>query len=270
MYIACSSLVCKKDKYPGISDAFRKIKELGFQSVDVAAFENWQNINPSELVSDNGDAAAAEVNSLLSETGMTVCSINAGLSRQLSDPDPQALETVKKEFAAVLKFALKINARNITLQPGKLPASGAIEDSIRTLAAALKEISSISKGSGVTVSLEGHQGSILEKPQNSLQIMEGVWPQIGLTYDPSHYVMQQIRLEETEPLLKYTMHVHVRNAAVKKMQASMQDGSVDFAWMVKALKVIDYKGALAVEYFNGFDADFGNTCELRDLINGLI
>jgi hypothetical protein len=46
MYISCSCLVCDYRKYPTIGESLRKIKELGFNAIDLGALENWQHVNP--------------------------------------------------------------------------------------------------------------------------------------------------------------------------------------------------------------------------------
>ncbi len=132
------------------------------------------------------------------------------------------------------------------------------------------QIGAMAKGREVTVSLEGHQGTVFERPEDALSIIRNCWPGVGYTYDPSHLTMQGISLEESEGLLKYTYHVHVRNAAFDRMQAGMAEGEVDFAWMVPALERAGYRGVLAIEYFMGFDSEFENTLALKALLESLL
>ena len=68
-------------------------------------------------------------------------------------------------------------------------------------------------------------------------------------------------LAETEELLDHTIHVHVRNAAPGKMQTSMEDGAVDFAWLIEALNSRSYAGAVAIEYLDAAEAE---AVKLRD------
>ena len=42
--------------------------------------------------------------------------------------------------------------------------------------------------------------------------MDRTFPNIGITYDPSHYVMQGISLLETKEIVSYSHNVHIRNA----------------------------------------------------------
>jgi sugar phosphate isomerase/epimerase len=134
----------------------------------------------------------------------------------------------------------------------------------------LAKLASLNKSRKITLSVEGHQGSLLEKPEDALRMMKSLWPTVGFTYDPSHFVMQGISLEETEPLLDYTMHVHVRNASLGKMQDTMTDGIVDFQWLITALQAHNYDGAVSIEYFSGFDTEFKNTIALRELLYNMI
>ncbi|MGC9346799.1 MAG: sugar phosphate isomerase/epimerase family protein, partial [Anaerolineae bacterium] len=173
------------------------------------------------------------------------------------------------EVVALLELAKELECPNLTLQPGGPIAgedNGAVFDRTQ---AHLAELGPLAKARGVTLSVEGHQGSLLEKPGAALRMMESLWPDVGFTYDPSHWAMQRIPLIETEQLLSYTHHVHVRNAKPGAMQALMAEGTVDFEWLVEALREHAYTGAVAIEYFNGFDANFEETQALRDRLLAL-
>lgn len=128
----------------------------------------------------------------------------------------------------------------------------------------LLELCQLKERYDITVSLEGHANTIIEKPELALSVIEDPWSDVGFTYDPSHFVMQGIPLCETERLLDYTVHVHVRNASPGKMQDTMANGTVDFEWLVNALKAHSYDGALTIEYFRDFDSNFANVLALRE------
>ena len=156
---------------------------------------------------------------------------------------------------------------NITVQPGN-PLSGhtpaALFDALRDH---LLELSALAPG--VTIGVEAHQGSFLENPADALRLSRAVWPHAGVTYDPSHFVMQDIPFAATEPLLDFVVHVHVRDAALGQMQVAMGKGDVDIVGLVSALKSCGYRGAVSIEYVFGFDMDLQSTCALRDLLLGL-
>lgn len=266
MYVSCSCLVCAKKDYPTVEDALAKVRELGFGSFDLDAFENWQHVNPSELAA-GGSAAVERLAAAIAASGLRAGSFNCGMSRPISEADAGAFEQYKREFAALLDLAKRVGCANLTIQPGSAGESDDDADALLKLVAErAAELCAMARPRGISVGLEAHQGSLLEKPAAALRMAAELCPAVGITYDPSHLVMQGIALPEAEALLDHAVHVHVRNASRGNMQATMADGTVDFAWLVAALKRRGYQGPLAIEYFNAFDADFTNTLALRDLL----
>ena len=263
MYISCSCLACDKEKYPTIQDVLRKIKELGFGAFDLDAFENWQHINPSELAAGN-KAWVQQFVDTVDELGLKVSSFNCSPSKRLTDTEPVEFEQYKKEFLTLLEIAEKVNCPNITLQPGPVIQEDSLEEQLATMRNHLTELVVLKGNRDLTIGLEGHAHTPIENPNVALTLIESLWPNVGLTYDPSHFAMQEIPLQKTERLLDYTVHVHVRNASLGKMQDTMENGTVDFAWLVAALKKRGYNGALTIEYFRDFDSDFTNVLALRE------
>jgi len=47
VYIACSTLGCDLAHYPRIDEAIARLASLGFQAIDLAAFEGGQNVDAS-------------------------------------------------------------------------------------------------------------------------------------------------------------------------------------------------------------------------------
>jgi sugar phosphate isomerase/epimerase len=251
--------------YADLHHVLSRIRASGFRAVDLAAFEDWQNVNPSFLLADDGSWGDA-IADTLKTVGLQVSSINAGPSVAINDPNHASFVRYRQEVVALLDLAEKLACPNVTLQPGR-PIFGE-RDAVafdRTQAH-LAELGPLAGARNVTLSIEGHQGSLLERPDAALRMMEALWPSVGFTYDPSHWAMQRISLIETERLLRYTYHVHVRNAKPSAMQASMGEGTVDFEWLIQALRECEYTGAVSIEYFNGFDADLQETRALRDYL----
>ncbi|MFC1718011.1 TIM barrel protein [Candidatus Poribacteria bacterium] len=52
-------------------------------------------------------------------------------------------------------------------------------------------------------------------------------------------------------MLEYTTHVHLRNAVVGNFQAAMDEGIMDFDWVLNTLKAHGYDGYISVEYIDG-------------------
>lgn len=181
---------------------------------------------------------------------MTVTSINASPSTAIADPSPDAFGRYCREYTALVDLAELVNCPNITLQPGGRPDDDSFEETFTRFTERLEQLSSIGGPRNISLSVEAHGGSILEKPADALRMAKRLWPRVGLTYDPSHFALQGIPLADTESLLDYIKHVHVRNASPDKMQDSMARGTVDFEWLIAALRGRDYAGAVTTEYIS--------------------
>lgn len=265
MQVSCSTLCFETAEYPDTSAVLDRIRELGFRALDLAAVHGWQNVDPAALI-DRPSFWFEQFPARATRLGLSVVSLNGCTSRALNDPDEQAVAVVRAEFAALLDFADVLRCPNITLQPGSILEGRGFAESFDVAATNLSALVRLRESRRSTLSLEAHAGSLLEKPADALRMVRGLWPAAGLTYDPSHFVMQGVPLRETEPLLDYTAHVHVRNASPDNMQAAMADGEADFAWMIPALRAHGYDGAVTIEYFSGFDNTLENTMALRDLL----
>jgi len=263
MYVSCSCLACDSADYPTLESTLTKLKSLGFGACDLVLFENWQGTYPSQLAAV-GQAAIDEIAQTVAASGLRVSSLNCGPSRKLGDADAVSFEQYKREFTALLALAEALGCPNITLQPGSLREGVAVDEQISVTQYQLHQLAEIRGDSEVTVSLEGHANTLIEKPTEAAAVLKGVWPEVGYTYDPSHPELQGVPLAETEGLLDYTYHVHVRNASLGEMQDTMDAGTVDFAWVVSALGKRGYDGALSIEYFSRFDPEFTSVLALRD------
>ena len=67
--------------------------------------------------------------------------------------------------------------------------------------------------------------------------------------------MGEYELLESESLLPYTAHVHLRDAVAGNFQVPMGEGILDFEWIISALKRNNYTGAIAIEYIYHRDWD---------------
>ena len=162
MYLSCSTLCFNHSEYPDLDDVLLRIKAMGFAAADLAAFENWQNVNPSSLLTDDGRTWAKRFAGSLATTGLRVSSFNCGLSTRLNDPDPGAFAQYMREYRALLDFAGDVGCPNLTVQPG-YPIEGLrLADSQAITQQHLEVLARMNEGCGVTLSVEGHQGSILE------------------------------------------------------------------------------------------------------------
>jgi sugar phosphate isomerase/epimerase len=113
---------------------------------------------------------------------------------------------------------------------------------------------------------------VAETPARALELVERT-PEVGFALDYSHFVYQGIRVEDVDPLLPRTHHLHVRQAAPGVIQARTHEGVIDFPRIRDALIGMGYAGYFALEYqwedgwldFASVDC-IAETADMRDVL----
>jgi sugar phosphate isomerase/epimerase len=243
-------VACSTTGFTGLSleDALQNISELGFGFVDLLMMENWAHINPSELVSDPV-SKAEQVAEMLRANGLTAVAINGNLSSPLNSIDPERQESNRAELKALAVFAENIGIPIIVLQPGRIDPNLGAERSRDASINALRDLAKLAEGHKRLLAIETHVHSVAEEYEDALRIVESV-PGLKLAYDPSHFVMKELNLADSEPLIDHSVHVHLRNAVVGDFQAEMDKGILDFDWVLSALKRHGYQDYISIEYLD--------------------
>ncbi len=245
MKVACSTAGFTKMK---LAQALQNIKQLGFDFVDLLMMENWAHINPSELVSDPL-LKAKQVSDMLEENSLKAVAINGNLSSPVNTADIDRKKKNLAEVKALAIFAKSIDIPVIVLQPGGIDASIGKDKSLDLSINALQEMIQITGEYGRQLAIETHVGSVAEKYADTLNIVKLV-KGLKLAYDPSHFIMSEQKLEDSEPLIEYSAHVHLRNAIVGDFQVEMDKGIMDFNWVLSTLKKHGYDGYISIEYID--------------------
>ena len=232
-----------------LEDALKNIRELGFEFVDLLMMENWAHINPSELVSDPA-SRAKQVAEMLKANSLTAVAMNCNLSSPLNTPDPARQKSNRAEMEALAVFAENLGVPVVVLQPGHVNAELGLEKSREASIDALRDMVKIAGKHQKEIAIETHVGSVAEEYEDALKMVKAV-PGLKLAYDPSHFVMKELDLSESEPLIEYTAHVHLRDAVPGNFQAPMDKGILDFDWVLNTLKSHGYEGYVSIEYLDG-------------------
>ena len=261
MMIACSTTAFTN--LP-LEDALSRISALGFSFVDLLMMENWAHINPSELV-ENPVERAREVAALLRKHRLKAVAINANVSNNLCSGGRDAQDQNMREAEALVAFAREITIPIIVLQPGRA-GEDSVEQATARSVAALNEMVSLARGRSTTIAIETHSGSLAEAYQDAITFVSRV-PGLKIAYDPSHFVMTKMDLRDSTVLIPHTAHVHLRNAVPGNFQAPMDDGTLDFMWVLEAIDGSGYTGAISIEYLDNRDGDIlGDVNELKKLL----
>jgi len=136
----------------------------------------------------------------------------------------------------------------------------------------------VAREAGVRVALEPHPGFLVYNPETALRLREAAGPEIGVNFDPSHFVWQGI-----DPLLAIRelgnagaiFHVHAKDVYVNPYNRarngvldtkhysrfgerswsfrSVGYGQGEKFWrdFVSALRIVGYDGVLSIEHEDG-------------------
>ena len=234
MSIACSSLAFSKMP---LETAFSRIARLGFRCVDLAAFEGWAHVQPSELVTHR-DTVVRRVEQAMARYDLAVVALIAG-------PGTNDAATLQTRGRALLELAHALGANVVTLPAG--PRTRSISEA----AASLRPLVDMAASLDITLTVETHVGQVTERPEDAEALLRQV-PGLGLTFDPSHFYAGPARGAGFEILYPYVRHVHIRDArdSWETVQVAMGSGNVDFRAIFADLRAQGYDGALSIEYID--------------------
>ena len=267
MYQSCSTCVVG---HLETGAAMLRIREVGFRYIDLFAFTGTKHLCPTRLAS--GDTSQSEIlEAALAAHSLKISSFNCGLSVPVNLPDATVKAQFEREFLALLRLAERWDCPVLTVQTGGAASESDFTDSWRRSAEGLGHLRELMGNSPVKLTFEPHFGGVAERLEDALALAERLWPEVGVTYDPSHFEMQirGMDLRDTAVLFQFTLHVHVRNAIIGEMQVSMTEGTVDFSWLVPALFKQGYRGAVAIEYLNSAEGE-AQICRERLALLGIL
>jgi sugar phosphate isomerase/epimerase len=255
--------------------ALRLVRDLGAQAVDIGLFAGRSHLRPEEVFSRPVEAAAGIVTAVRSH-GLDIADIfgqpgAAFEEKAINHPDPGERKKAADFFWRFLELAARCNAKHITLLPGVHFEDESYEDSLNRCAEELAWRVEAASKLGIVLAVEPHVGSIVSSPPQVRRLLE-LASALTLTLDYGHFTCQGIPDDEIEPLLASSSHFHARAACKGKLQAPLNQNTVDFARILRAMEKSAYSGYVALEYVwsewmrcNEVD-NLSETILLRDLL----
>ena len=248
MELTCMSFsFCKLS----LEQAIRLIAMLDFPYVDLGAHLGGTHLQPDRIEADpRGEAE--RVRRALDDAGLAASYVfptfgHGFRDRPVNAPDPETRAANRRRFAALIEFATGVGAGGFTLLPGVVWEELGPDRSFELAREGLTELVALGRGAGLAVTVEPHLESVVEEPERAMALAEAV-PGLGFTLDYSHFLAAGMPPERVHPLLPRTGHFHARQAAPGRLQASHDEGTLDFADIVRRLHDAGYGGYLCVEY----------------------
>ena len=227
----------------GREQVVEKLRAHGYDGVEWRVHEDY-HIAPKELLS-----RAHEIKRLVADHGLEVsCLMGYAPIADL------AQQRVFAEACAIMDCP--------RYRPGAVIYDGTrrYQELYQATVDALGEVVASVSGFGVKPLIETHFGTIASSASLTHRLVRHFAPeQIGVNYDPANLIIEgreswQMGLELIGPYLAY---VHAKNIAWVREDgrwrwtfASMRDGQVDWAELMRLLGLVGYEGYIAFENFH--------------------
>ncbi|MGC2333050.1 MAG: TIM barrel protein [Candidatus Acidiferrales bacterium] len=231
--------------------ALRLAKDLGVEAVDIGLFVGRSHLRPEQEFSDPAKAAA-RVSAALRTSDLQLADVfgQPGAvfeEKAVNHPDINQRKQAADFYWRLLEFAVRCNAKHVSLLPGVHFETESYEDSLKRCADELAWRVESAARIGIILAVEPHIGSITPSPIEAKRLVDQT-SGLTLTLDYSHFTCQGIPDQEIEPLLTVTSHFHARCACKGKLQASLKENTIDYRRVLRGMSKLGYRHYVALEY----------------------
>jgi sugar phosphate isomerase/epimerase len=246
MYVACSTQCFAR--YP-LDQAMRMIAEMEFNKIDVAIHEHGKHLKPSEIAADVGLAAQK----LRIGPGL----VPVAFSLEILAEDPTEWD---RQFKAVCRLSRLCAVPIVSMRTSAIdtPLDGVVEN--------LKGLVKVAGADGVILCVATVTGTHTEDPDKAIDLCKRV-PGLGLTLDPSHYLVGPNQGRSYDHALPYVRHVHFRDTkrGLNNFQVRIGQGEIEYGRIISQLARQGYNRLLTVDVCDIPDSPFAVQPEVRKL-----
>lgn len=242
MYVACSSLCFTR--FP-LTEALHAISEMQFHKVDLALHESGPHLKPSEILADVNRVAHQ-----LRKSNVAYAAFHVEIDAPTADAYRDTLKAVCR-----LGRLLSVPLVNI-------PA--AAEGDLAAEASRLNGLCRLAESEGVILTVETHSKTLTADPVVAAELCRRV-PGLGLTLDPSHYLIGQHPPEAYDDLFPFVRHVRLRDTAPDRLQVRVGQGQLEYGRIISQLSRERYERALCVDIRDNPTPDYPMEPEVRKL-----
>ncbi len=246
MFVACSTLCFTK--YP-LERALRTIDELEFNKLEVAIDEAGPHLKPSEVVADTIAAAQRiRIGPSLSPAAFTV------------ELDPMSNGDASQKLRAICHLA-RISQVSLLTIPAA-PTSADFDAEVERL----QRLVHLCQQEGAVLCVENRVGTLTELPDATIELCRQV-PGLGLTLDPSHYMVGPNGGRNFDDVFPFVRHIHLRDTGrnENEFQVRVGQGEIEYGRIVTQLMRQQYNRLLSVEIYDVPDAPWIMEQEVRKL-----
>ena len=225
--------------------ALQRLVDLEYTTVEIMVHESDGHLKPSDVLTDIEGA----VRVCRQTHRLTPCA----LSLEFDTPDEKLYYA---QFAACCKLAKAIKVVTLTVSSAELgtPFNAEVER--------LRALTSIASMDGVRVGLLTQVGRMSQDPDTAVVLCDSV-KGLGITLDPSHYVIGPHRGGGFEQVMKYVYHLRLRDTSKDQLQVRVGQGQIEYGRLINQLNKVQYDRALCVDIVATPDAD--HLAEMRKM-----
>jgi sugar phosphate isomerase/epimerase len=243
VYVACSSLCFSR--FP-LAHALHAISELNFHKVDLALHEAGPHLKPSDVLADVNRSAQ-----LLRKGNVAFAAFHV----EIDAPDG---EKYRETLRAVCRLG-----RILAVPVVNIPAAPADAD-LGAEVTRLTGLARLAQAEGVMLTVETHSRTLTGDPGKAAELCRQV-PGLGITLDPSHYLVGTHPAQDYDDLFPHVRHVRLRDTAPDRLQVRVGQGQVEYGRIVSLLARARYERALSVDIHDQPEPDYPMVPEVRKL-----
>lgn len=246
MFVACSTLCFTRHS---LDNALKLMAELEFAKFEAAIHEQGPHLRPSEVAADLAQAA----HRLRYGPGLTPAAFS--LDIQTSND-----EDYFKQFKAVCRLARMSTVPLLTIAAA--PTGSALESETPRLA----KLTAHADNEGVLLTLDTRIGTLTEDPDVAVALCQKV-PNLGLTLDPSHYLVGPNQGKNYDQVFPFVRHVHLRDTGrgPNQFQVRIGQGEIEYGRIISQLARYGYDRLLCVDVRDVPDSPIAMEPEVRKL-----
>jgi sugar phosphate isomerase/epimerase len=246
VFVACSTLCFGKYS---LEKALRTIGDLRFAKVDLAIHEDGPHLKPSEVAADVHHIAQWLKSSC--PLGLAAFHVKIAAANHAEHD---------RHLRAVCRLA------RLTAVPTISVAAPPAAENPDTAAEQIESLVKLANSEGVILTIDTAMGTATETPERAVELCEKV-DGLGLTLDPSHYLVGPARGQSFDHVYPYVKHVRLRDtgATPNEFQVRVGQGQVDYGRVINQLERCHYDRLLTVDMRDMPDPSFPMEPEVRKL-----
>ena len=211
-----------------LMDAIGRLTDLEYSSVEISIKESGIQVKPSQVAQDVEKAAA-----LCRDTHrMNIVGYNVEIGATGDE--------FYEHFHACCRLAKATKVFTLTVPSAELgtPFNEEVER--------LREMVRLATIEGARVAIKSQIGRLSEDPDTVVVLCDNV-KGLGLTLDPTHYLCGPHAGRDCERIMKYVIHVRLRDSSKDELQVRIGQGEIEYGRLVTQLRKSGYDRALSVD-----------------------